>query len=141
MPGKSESTGYSLWLVPPEDSEFYKAIHTLILTTIPALFPVAIPPQFTPHVSLTTDPISPDVVLKKPQAWLDELQLGDLGKIKLNMGDAEVRELFFEKLVLRCEQVPEMLELAAQCRAVATGNIKDAQAWVKDNYRPHCSLL
>ena len=141
MSGKPESLGYSLWLVPPEDSELYKAIHSLIFTSIPALFPIAIPPEFTPHVSLTTDTISPDALLLKPQAWLDELQLGSLSKLRLIIGEVEVRELFFEKLVLACEQAPEMSELAAQCRAVATGNIKDAQAWVKQNYKPHCSLL
>ena len=141
MTGRPESVGSSLWLVPPEDSELYKTIHSLILTSIPSLYPIAIPPQFVPHISLTVDTIAPDSELPQPQKWLDRLKLGDLSKLKISIGEVDVGKIFFQKLTMLCERTPELLELAAHCRGVATGNVDEADGWVKQNYKPHCSLM
>lgn len=141
MSRRPETTGSSLWLVPPESSDLYKALHTLIFTSIPSLFPIALPPRFTPHITLTADTISPDAELSQPQKWLDSLKLGNLSELKMSIGEVAVGEMFFQKLVLLCEKTPELLDLAAHCRGIATGNVEDAREWVRENYRPHCSLL
>lgn len=117
--------------MPPEDSELYKAIHFPILPSIPSLFPIAIPPCFTPHVSLTVDTIFPDAELSQPQKWLDRLKLGDPSKLKVTIREIDIGESFFQKLVMLCERTPELLELAAHCRGVAIGDVEEAQTWVQ----------
>jgi 2',3'-cyclic-nucleotide 3'-phosphodiesterase len=134
--------GASLWLVPPEDSELYKAVHDLILNKIPAVYPDASPARFTPHITLTSDVILAD--FKQPQEWLDNLTLHDgftNEYVRLNF--MQVDTPFFKKLTISCEPTKSLLELAAHCRTAGVENVdsKKAWDWANDEYKPHCSLM
>ncbi|KAI7369650.1 hypothetical protein KC367_g439 [Hortaea werneckii] len=138
--------GSSLWLVPPEDSALYRTCHQLITTHIPSLFfpstlALSPPPLFTPHVTLTSDTVSPHIFPEQEQqqsscsttspspadpatsaqAWLDSLDLPPPPMtqegLKVKIQKAQVEGHFFRKLTLRCEKSPQLCELAATCRA------------------------
>ena len=136
---KPKGTGSSLWLVPSEDSELYKAIHNLIITKIPSLYPIALSPHFTPHVTLTANTIPSD--LSEPQQWLDRLKARESSKLRVLIRELDVGEIFFQKLTMNCEKTPELCDLAEHCRAAGLNNDDDAKSWIQKNYRPHCSLM
>ena len=152
--------GSSLWLVPPEDSTLYQTLQALIQTGVPALYPIALPVHFTPHVTLTADtlqspwPSSPYAA----QAWLDNLPLSDeqVQNSHITLHEVAVGEIFFRKLAINCETTPALVNLAARCRARALlrergggeaslddneEEEKTARDWVEKNYAPHCSLM
>ena len=132
--------GSSVWLVPPEDSALYKAIHHLINNIIPSIYPIAIPPQFTPHITLTANTIPSDLQSSDSQKWLDNLNLPN-GKLRVAIEDVQVGSIFFQKLTMRCETSRPLCNLAAYCRGIGTGDETEANDWVQQRYRPHCSLM
>lgn len=133
----SAMTGSSLWLVPPEDSDLYKAIYSLITQELPSFLATADCALFTPHVTLTADTISPSST-KDLRPLLDSLKLGSL---HVDIRKLDVGTIFFQKLTMQCEKTPELHRLAVQCRTISTGDGEEAKLWVKENYRPHCSLM
>lgn len=135
--------GSSLWLVPPEDSELYKTCHELILKHVPAVYPVALPPHFTPHVTLTADTLTRDLDLSQAQKWLDAIDLPDTGGLTMAVQDVEVGSAFFKKITMRCAKGPALGALAATCRAAAVDGLgkHGAHRWVEESYAPHLSLM
>ena len=133
--------GSSLWLVPPVDSDLYKAVHCLILKLVPSVYPIAIPPRFTPHVTLTADTVPSDI--SNPQKWLEGLELPELDSFKVAIQKAQVGSVFFQKLTMRCEKTPELCQLAGHCRAAGLQqtDAKEARDWIEGNYGPHMSLM
>lgn len=135
-------TGSSLWLVPPEDSELYQAVHDLILNKIPAIFPFSHPLRFTPHVTLTADTVLSD--LGDSQQWLHGVELPLSGEdVKVAIGEIEVGSMFFRKLFMQCEKTRGLCELAMRAREAVIGEseMQSAKEWVKEEYRPHMSLM
>ncbi|KAK3696550.1 hypothetical protein LTR37_017892 [Vermiconidia calcicola] len=141
MANAPKFSGSSLWLVPPEDSQLYKAIDQLIKTTIPSLYPIAIPPQFTPHITLTADTLSAGSEEEAPQQRLDDLNLSGLDNFKVTIGEVTVGSIFFQKLTMQCKRTPGLCKLAAYCRGVGLQNEQEAREWVEKEYRPHASLM
>ncbi|KAK6395403.1 hypothetical protein LTR65_000874 [Meristemomyces frigidus] len=123
--------GSSLWLVPPEDSELYKAIHDLIINHVPSLYTGTIP-QFTPHITLTSDVTVPE---SGPQQWLDGIQIPDTKELKVAVRDVEVGSIFFKKITMRCDKTPELCQLAASCRAAGVQGLdaQGAQKWAEEH--------
>ena len=134
--------GSSLWLVPPEESSLFKAIQTLIAEQIPPIFPVAIPPRFPPHVTLSGDITVSDE--SDAQEWLDSLSLPkNIDNLKLVIGEAEVGDIFFKKVTMTCNNTPELEDLAAACRAAKSQIVEATKAYghATEQYLPHCSLM
>ncbi|KAK5120967.1 hypothetical protein LTR85_005751 [Meristemomyces frigidus] len=123
--------GSSLWLVPPEDSELYKAIYELIVTDVPSVYPAKVP-HFTPHITLTSDVTIPDT--EDSQKWLEGIKLPDTKALKVAIRQAEVGSIFFKKITMRCDKTPELCALAASCRAagVQGNDAKGAQKWAEE---------
>lgn len=137
-------TGSSLWLVPPEDSELYKAIHGLILSQVPAVYSTSAPTQFTPHVTLTADTVTHDSRPSQSQEWLHGIELPDVTQLHVAIGAVDVGDVFFRKITMRCEKTTQLCDLAAHCRAAGVrdaGGMDGAREWVGGEYRPHCSLM
>ena len=133
--------GSSLWLVPPEDSELYKTIHNLILREVPALFSDVSPPQFTPHITLTADTVSDQ---EDPQAWLDGITLPySVKDLQINIEQLHAGSIFFQSLIVLCEESISLCELAVHCRAagVQDTDLQVAKRWAQQSYVPHCSLM
>ena len=140
MANAERITRSSLWLVPPKHSQLHEALSALINQTIPVLFPDALLPNFAPHITLSADTVPNG--LADPQEWLDQLELPDLNKLKITIGDLEVGSIFFQKLIQLCEKTGPMCDLSARCRQSGTqqggGPVRE---WVEKNWRPHCSLV
>lgn len=135
--------GSSLWLVPPDDSELYKAIHDLIINHIPPIYPGTTVPHFTPHITLTSNIDLSLGEQSDAQNWLDKIHLPDTTHLKVAIKQAEVGSPFFKKITMRCEKMPELCELAAACRiaGVKGTDAQKAHVWVEEQYLPHCSLM
>lgn len=130
----------SLWLIPPKDSQLYKTLLALIIQVLPPLFPEALPPNFTPHITLTADTVLTD--LANPQEWLGKIQLQDRNGLKVNIENLEIGNIFFQKVIQLCEKTRPLCELAATCRNAGTGESEEeTKEWVERNWRPHCSLV
>ena len=131
--------GSSLWLVPPPDSALHKTISTLITSTIPSLYPIALPPRFSPHLTLTADTVKSSS--DDPQKWLDGLDL-PVEKLEIRVKEPQVGQIFFRKLTLRCEKDDALKGLAAACRRAGTGaGAEEVRRWVEEVYAPHVSLM
>ena len=135
--------GSSLWLVPPEDSELYKTVHDLIINQFPSVYPIAIPPHFAPHITLTSGINERDAESSDPQKWLDGITFPDLKDLKVAIQDVEVGSVFFKKVTMKCEKTADLSELAATCRAAGVEGLGKhaADRWVEESYLPHCSLM
>ncbi|KAF2722552.1 2, 3 cyclic phosphodiesterase [Polychaeton citri CBS 116435] len=133
--------GSSLWLVPSQDSALYEAIQELITNHIPALFPNTSPPDFFPHITLTSDALLEDGT--DPQEWLDGLSLPSQSKLEIWIREVEVGSIFFKKVTMRCDKSPELKALAAACRQAAVKGVgsEAAREWAEEKYMPHCSLM
>ncbi|KAK3672244.1 hypothetical protein LTR78_007784 [Recurvomyces mirabilis] len=115
--------GSSLWLLPLPDSELYKTIQNLILQDVPAVYHDAAPPQFTPHITLTSDTISDQ---EDPQDWLDNITLPEsLRDLQVNIKQLDAGNVFFQSLIMKCENSMELCELAVHCRVAG---VKDTDA-------------
>lgn len=143
--------GASLWLIAPkQDHPFNKSLLDLITSTIPSNFSQAKIPRFTPHVTLTSD-IDPSKTYSSassPQAWLDELNIDDLGyrnqfsEVVIELEELEIGDAYFKKLNLRAKKESNLLKLAARCRAIGTGvDDGEAKKWAESEYEPHLSLM
>ncbi|THX25281.1 2, 3 cyclic phosphodiesterase [Aureobasidium pullulans] len=137
--------GSSLWIIPPRDSSFYKALQTLISTAIPPHFPNTKTHDFIPHVTITSN-IDQSSYGSDPQAWLSGLHLpsaDQLEPIFVTLDVLEPGDAFVKKLTLRAVKNGQLLELAAACRAEAVegGDKGKAERWAKNDYLPHLSLM
>ena len=137
--------GYSLWLVPLEDSDLYKTIHDLTLNRIPSIFPDGNPARFVPHITLTSNVLpGPADQTSQTQDWLDRMTIPDSGSgLKVAIHEVEVDVKFFKKITMRCDKTHELCELAAFCRAagVEGEDVDQGRLWVEKEYLPHCSLM
>ncbi|KAK3615621.1 hypothetical protein LTR56_026479 [Elasticomyces elasticus] len=135
--------GSSLWLVPPEDSELYKAIDNLVNQRLPSIYTNASPKRFSPHVTLTSDTISD---YADPQEWLDSISLpreDALASLVVTIKDVQVGKPFFRKLTMACTKTVELCGLAGHCRVAGVEGVEQeaADKWVDESYSPHCSLM
>ena len=141
----STMPGSSLWLVPPEDSELYKAIHELTVNNIPSIFPNENPPGFFPHITLTSNALTdPATEPSDKQDWLDGIPMrGSIKALKVAIQEVEVGKIFFKKVTMRCDKTHELCQLAAACRAAGVEGVdaEGAEKWVGEQYLPHCSLM
>lgn len=143
--------GASLWLIAPkEDHPFNKSLTDLITSTIPSNFTSTKLPHFTPHITLTSniDPSKTYSSASSPQAWLDELNIDDLGfkkeftEVLVELEELEIGDPYFKKLFLRAKKEDNLLKLAARCREIGTGvSDGDAKTWADSEYEPHVSLM
>lgn len=141
--------GLSLWLIPHEGNPFTKTTQELISDTIPRNFVAEKDINvFPPHITVTSD-IDADKVPgdKSSQEWLDSLPLPDFkaesNEVLLELDTVEAEDPFFRKMNLALRENANLRKLAASCRrdAVLDGDDTKAQAWAKDEYRPHLSLF
>lgn len=140
--GEARMPGSSLWLVPPENSELYKAIHNLIIDQVPSIYPATSPPHFAPHVTLTSAVSIPDS--ETPEQGLNSIQLPESIKdLDVGIRQVEVGSIFVKKITMRCDKQLELCELAASCRMAGVQGVdaQSAQRWVEEEYSPHCSLM
>lgn len=127
--------GSSLWLIPPSHSSLNQTLQSLISTSIPSLFPASQPPEFIPHITLTSH-IPATNTSSDPQTWLDNLTLPKLSEVRIE--EPKVGEIFFQKLTLACAKSRGLTALAKACREQAVGDDADTFA---GNYYPHASLM
>ncbi|KAI9655282.1 MAG: hypothetical protein M1821_005429 [Bathelium mastoideum] len=132
----------SLWLVPPADAPIAKQLSELIAVAIPAHFAHLTPPQFAPHITLTSE-IDPQSYGNEPQEWLNQqISVSPASQPPVIFETLDTEQPFFRKLTIRVEKHPLLTELARACRAVGVAKDQSvAQKWVEDEYRPHCSLM
>jgi len=138
--------GSSLWLTPPQPSEFNKAAQKLISSSIPQLFPSVKTYNFIPHVTLTPSIDASSTYKEQPQKWLDSLPLSSepvKGNVSVDLVAIEPGEPFFKKLTSKASKTGALVELAAACRShgVENGNMDRAREWAKAEYLPHLSLM
>ena len=139
MASSSGTSGSSLWLIPPE-GPLKEAMSQLINSTLPQLFAASSPPNFSPHITISASTIPAD--LPDPQEWLDSLPLPELSGLKLRVGELEVGDIVFQKLIQLCEKNEALCELAATCRSAGTGeSVGEAREWIESNCKPHVSLM
>ncbi|KAK4902149.1 hypothetical protein LTR27_001051 [Elasticomyces elasticus] len=120
--------GSSLWLVPPEDSEFYKAIDNLVNQRLPSIYTNASPKFFSPHVTLTSETISD---YADPQEWLDSISLPRdvaLASLVVTIKDVQVGKPFFKKLTMACSKTIELCDLVVHCRVAGVDGVEQEVA-------------
>ncbi|KAK5690297.1 hypothetical protein LTR17_025989 [Elasticomyces elasticus] len=120
--------GSSLWLVPPEDSDLYKAIDNLVIQRLPSIYTNASPKRFSPHVTLTSDTISD---YADPQEWLDSISLprdDALASLVVTIKDVQVGKPFFKKLTMACSKTVELCDLAVHCRLAGVEGVEQEAA-------------
>ena len=138
----------SLWLVPHEGNPFTKTIQEFISDTVPANFsPSHEIHKFSPHVTVTSG-IDYEKVLGdgSPQEWLDNLQLPDFkaesDEVVLELDSIEAEDPFYRKMNIALKDNGNLTKLATSCRREAVLDDEEkAQAWARNEYRPHLSLL
>lgn len=138
--------GSSLWLTPPQPSEFNKAAQKLISSSIPQLFPSVKTYNFIPHVTLTSSIDASGTYKEEPQKWLDSFPLSSepvKGNVSVDLVAIEPGEPFVKKLTSKASKTGALVELAAACRShgVENGNMNRAREWAKAEYLPHLSLM
>ncbi|KAK4901899.1 hypothetical protein LTR49_027184 [Elasticomyces elasticus] len=129
--------GSSLWLVPPEDSELYKAIDNLVNQRLPSIYTNASPKRFSPHVTLTSDTISD---YADPQEWLDSISLpreDALASLVVTIKDVQVGKPFFRKLTMACTKTVELCGLAGHCRVAGVEGVEQEAADNSDVSESH----
>lgn len=138
--------GSSLWLVPPQPSEFETAAQELISTSVPRLFPNVRTHRFIPHITLTSLIDASSTYKDQPQQWLDGLALFPKPvneNLSIRLDAIEPGVPFFKKLTLRASKDDWLVQLAAACRSsgVEKGDDSRAKAWAEAEYLPHLSLM
>ena len=139
--GGIKMPGLSLWLVPPEASDLYETVYSLIVEEVPAIYPNATPPHFTPHVTLTADTVSDQ---DHPQFWLDSITLPEsVQGLNVSIEQLDAGKIFFQSLIMKCEKSAGLCELALHCRVAGAEdtNARAAEMWVQEGFVPHCSLM
>jgi 2',3'-cyclic-nucleotide 3'-phosphodiesterase len=131
--------GSSLWLLPPSDHPLNSILPTLISQTSNHFNS---PHSFIPHVTLTSE-ISPSRYGPDPQAWLDSLELPEVGDVQIDFKELCSEDVFVRKLYIRCEKTEKLTKLGTMCRTAVEGfeDERKAEKWSKDVYDPHLSLL
>jgi hypothetical protein len=143
MDGYTDNTdddpGLSLWLVPPGDSEIYVVLADIIAHIVPSVLAAEeSPPQFEPHLTLTSHIPSSSITLTgdDPQTWLDKIDLPAISAaVDVDFQGLATGDSFFKKLFIQCKRSESLLSLAAACRKHS--GVKFNEAW----YEPHVSLL
>lgn len=132
--------GSSLWLLPPEAHPLNNVLTSLIKRTASRFGSSDL---FIPHVTLTSDLVSPSSYGSDPQKWLESLDLpvGDDVQVEFDKLDSE--DVYFRKLYIKCQKTAGLKALAKVCRKqVADHEEEDkARKWAEETYIPHVSLL
>lgn len=136
------SAGSSLWLVPPKGSTITSKLQELISSDVPRIFQDVSPPDFAPHITLTSE-IDPSLYGNDPQAWLDSLDLSEK-HVHIRFLVVDTEAVFFRKCTLRVDKTFSDLDLiASESRRVGVlgGDAAAADDWTGMEYEPHCSLM
>lgn len=131
---KAGDPGLSLWLIPPENNDIYKALKNAIDHQVPDALGLSNTPRFEPHVTLTSR-IPKESVGTDPQKWLDEMNLPSISGVEVEFQELANGDAFFKKLFIRCGRSESLLRLASTCRVFSSAKIDEAQ------YDPHVSIL
>ncbi|KAF2996624.1 hypothetical protein E8E13_002107 [Curvularia kusanoi] len=131
--------GSSLWLLPPENHPLNQKLITLIEQTASAFGSSDL---FIPHVTLTSDLVSPSSYGSEPQKWLDNLALPAADSVHVIFEKLQSEDIYFRKLYIKCQKAEGLKALAAVCRKqVGHEDEVTARKWAEENYNPHVSLL
>jgi 2',3'-cyclic-nucleotide 3'-phosphodiesterase len=140
--------GWSLWLIPLENSPFTRTARELIDDTVPRNFQTPEKIQrFDPHVTITSDIDFEKIANgKSPKEWLDQLELPNFraehDEVLLELDTVEAEDPFFRKMNVALKDNDNLKKLAAVCREKGVGvNQGKAQEWAQKEYRPHMSLF
>jgi len=127
--------GFSLWLIPPEDSHAYDVLTRAINDIVPyEMRASGSAPKFEPHITLASR-IPRQSITSDPQEWLDGIDLSDISSVEVWWHELAIGDAFHKRLFVRCKRSDSLLQLASNCRAFSSANIDEAQ------YDPHVSLL
>ncbi|KAF2761588.1 2, 3 cyclic phosphodiesterase [Pseudovirgaria hyperparasitica] len=152
--------GSSLWLIPPPSHPLTPILTALITQTLPPRLDPSAPP-FAPHITLTSN-IPPSLYATSgPQAWLDALPFPPHGGRRDGKQDEGVtagvgvsvrfdrvctEDYVFRRCYIKiCDgsSAGGLRELAQVARreGVLGGDEQKAREWVREEYRPHLSLV
>ncbi|KAJ4991292.1 hypothetical protein SVAN01_03190 [Stagonosporopsis vannaccii] len=132
--------GSSLWLLPPEAHPLNGVLVSLIKRTASRF---ASSDLFIPHITLTSDLVSPSSYGSEPQQWLDSLELPPGGNVQVEFDKLDSEGVYFRKLYIKCNKTAGLKALATVCRKQVANHEdeKTARKWAEETYNPHVSLL
>lgn len=132
--------GSSLWLLPPETHPLNEVLTALIKQTASSFGSSDL---FVPHVTLTSDLVSPLTYASGPQNWLDSLDLPAASDVKVEFDKLDSENVYFRKLYVKCKKTTGLKDLATVCRKQVADHESEttARKWADDTYNPHVSLL
>ncbi|SMR45301.1 unnamed protein product [Zymoseptoria tritici ST99CH_3D1] len=133
----------SLWFMVKQGNPFEKTSQELISTTIPnLLLPADQIRPFPPHITITSGIELPSSG-KSPQEWLDSIDCTPYSpqqnEVLLELDELVAEDPSFRKCNIALKENANLRSFAATCRKAA--GFEDAEAWARDEYRPHFSLL
>ncbi|KAF2632106.1 2',3'-cyclic-nucleotide 3'-phosphodiesterase [Macroventuria anomochaeta] len=132
--------GSSLWLLPPETHPLNDVLASLIKRTALRFGSTDL---FIPHVTLTSDLVSPTSYGSEPQKWLDSLDLQAGGDVQVDFEKLDSEDVYFRKLYIKCQKTTGLKALAKVCRKQVADHMDEetARKWAEETYNPHVSLL
>lgn len=132
--------GSSLWLLPPETHPLNQALTALIRRTASSFGSSDL---FIPHITLTSDLVSPSSYGAEPQQWLDSLNLSVGGDVHVEFDRLDSEDVYFRKLYIKCIKTASLKALATACRRQVADHEdqETASKWAHETYNPHVSLL
>src|SRR3712207_4989745 len=104
--------GSSLWLLPPESHPLNQKLTSLIERTSSTFGSSDL---FIPHVTLTSDLVSPSSYGSEPQKWLGSLALPAADEVHINFEKLDSEDVYFRKLYIKCEKTPGLKDLVTVC--------------------------
>lgn len=136
--------GSSLWLLPPSTHPLHSILTSLIHQTSSHF---SSPHHFIPHITLTSE-ISPTTYSSNPQTFLNNFTFPPVSSIKVRFERLQSEDVFVRKLYIKIEKDESggLLELGKVARKSVQGFEGEdgdgkAEAWAKDVWNPHLSLL
>jgi 2',3'-cyclic-nucleotide 3'-phosphodiesterase len=155
---QTNSSGCSVWLVPPATHPLHATLTTLIHKTLPAVWENHSPeplPAFTPHLTLTSGlpesltaaaaasllatlsrPFEPAPAARADDGFPAPARVGFAG---LSVGDRWATRVHL-RVVKAGAQAGGLRRLAAGARLEAAGEA-GAREWVEGTWMPHVSLV
>lgn len=132
--------GSSLWLLPPEAHPLNEVLVSLIKRTASRFGSYDL---FIPHITLTSDLVSPSSYGPEPQQWLDSLDLPAGGDVQVEFDRLDSEDVYFRKLYIKCKKTGGLKALATVCRQQVANHEgqETARKWAEETYNPHVSLL
>jgi 2',3'-cyclic-nucleotide 3'-phosphodiesterase len=132
--------GSSLWLLPAQNHPLDQKLTSLIEQTASAFGSTDL---FIPHLTLTSDLVSPSSYGSEPQEWLDSLVLPAADDVHVIFEKLDSEDVYFRKLYVKCKKTTGLKALATVCRKQVVGHEEEATArkWAEETYNPHVSLL